>query len=239
MTYHYTKYPINVDQLADEILSSLNLVVSKLDINDITDGNISYSDANFDDNLHIELDDILTNDQETTLNNLITNHVSNSDYKMLDWARRRDVILPQFYAEAGNQLQNFAGMSTKKKLRACEFFLIPHNIRTQIISNEQDSKNWEFLLKKTKESRKECIEAMRLKTGEYMRTGLLTLLQTQMFYKDVFEYINWFEDANAPDFKQWLTNEVASPYENNGFEQASYYTLQLKTDLMDIYNGNY
>ncbi len=239
MTYNYTKYPINVDQLSDEILSSLNLVVSKIDINDTTDGNISYSDSNVSNNLSIELDETLTNDQETILNNLVTNHVANSNYKMLDWSRRRDVILPQFYVESGNQLENFSSMSNNKKIRACEFFLIPYNIRIQIITNEQDSKNWEFLLKKTKESRKDCIEAMRLKTGEYMRTGLLTLEQTQMFYKNVFEYVNWFEDTNSADLKQWITNEVGSPYENNGFEQTSYYLLQLRIDLMDIYNGNY
>lgn len=239
MTYHYTKYPVNVDQLSDEILSSLNLVITKIYDEDITDGSISYSDANKDDNLHFDFYEILSNDQELILTNIINNHICNLQYMPLDWARRRDVILPQFYAEVGNQLQNFSSLSMNKKLRACDFFLVPYEVRTMLISDEKDSKNWEFLLKRTKESRKECIESMRLRTGEYMRTGQLTLLQTQLFYKDVFEYINWFEDANAPDFKQWLTNEVGSPYENNGFEQASYYTLQLKTDLMSIYNGNY
>lgn len=158
---------------------------------------------------------------------------------LLDWARRRDEILPLFYAESGAQLQNFAGMSTEKKLIGCRYFLIPYNIRMMLISDEQDAINWSYLLERTKESRKDCVEAMRLKTGQYMRTGQLTLEQTQLFYKDVFEYINWFEDANAPDFKQWLTNEVGSPYENSGFEQASYYLLELELDLMEIYNGKY
>ena len=159
--------------------------------------------------------------------------------KLMDWSRRRDEILPLFYAESGAQLQNFAGMSIEKKLIGCSYFLLPYSVRSQIISDSQDAENWGNLLRHTKESRTSCVESMRIKTGQYMRTGLLTLDQTQSFYKDVFEYINWFEDANAPDFKQWLTNEVTSPYENSGFAQASYYTLQLKTDLMDIYNGNY
>ena len=158
---------------------------------------------------------------------------------LMDWSRRRDEILPLFYAESGAQLQNFAGLSIEKKIIGCKYFLIPYNIRTMLISDEQDAINWSYLLERTKESRMLCVESMRLRTGQYMRTNQLTLEQTQLFYKDVFEYINWFEDANAPDFKQWLTNEVGSPYENSGFEQASYYISQLEVDLMDIYNGNY
>jgi len=158
---------------------------------------------------------------------------------LMDWSRRRDEILPLFYAESGAQLQNFAGLSIEKKIIGCKYFLIPYNIRTMLISDEQDAINWSYLLERTKESRMLCVESMRLRTGQYMRTNQLTLEQTQLFYKDVFEYINWFEDANAPDFKQWLTNEVGSPYENSGFEQASYYIPQLEIDLMNIYNGDY
>jgi hypothetical protein len=151
---------------------------------------------------------------------------------LMDWSRRRDEILPLFYAESGAQLQNFAGLSIEKKIIGCKYFLIPYNIRTMLISDEQDAINWSYLLERTKESRMLCVESMRLRTGQYMRTNQLTLEQTQLFYKDVFEYINWFEDANAPDFKQWLTNEVGSPYENSGFEQASYYISQLEVDLL-------
>ena len=130
-------------------------------------------------------------------------------------------------------------MSAEKKLIACKYFLIPYSVRIQLISDSDDSENWDYLLHQTKLSRQSCVESMRIKTGQYMRLGLLTLAQTQTFYKEVFQYINWFNDANAPDFKQWLTNEVGSPYENNGFEDKSYYLAQLQTDLLEIYNGNY
>lgn len=158
---------------------------------------------------------------------------------LLDWSRRRDEILPLFYAESGNQLQNFAGMSIEKKLIGCKYFLLPYNIRTTIISDEQDSINWDFLLKMTKISREECVEAMRVKVGQYMRLGTLTLEETQDFYTRVYQMIIWFDEANKPDFKQWLFNEVGSPYENNGFAQMTYYSESIKNDLMDIYNGSY
>ena len=54
---------------------------------------------------------------------------------LLDWARRRDEISPLFYAEAGVSLENFAGMSTEKKLIACKYFLVPYAVRTSIISD--------------------------------------------------------------------------------------------------------
>lgn len=158
----------------------------------------------------------------------------------LDWARRRDEISPLFYAEAGAQLQNFAGMSNAKKLLACKYFLIPYQIRMQLISDSDDKDNWDYLLRQTKLSREACVEAMRIKVGQYMRLGTITLAQTQDFYSKVFEYIILFNETNAPDFKQWLTNEVGSPYENNGFkQQTAYYSDQMRDDLIAIYNGNY
>jgi hypothetical protein len=157
----------------------------------------------------------------------------------LDWSRRRDEISPLFYAEAGAQLQNFAGMSIAKKLLACKYFLIPYNVRIQIISDSQDLINWDYLLKRTKESRESCVEAMRIKVGQYMRLGVISLAQTQDFYKQVYQLVIWFNESNAPDFKQWLSNEAGSPYENAGFAQMLYYIEAMKTDLIDIYNGNY
>lgn len=157
----------------------------------------------------------------------------------LDWSRRRDEISTLFYAEAGAQLQNFANMSAAKKLLACKYFLIPYNIRLQIISEETDMEHWAELLQYTKESRQTCVEAMRKHVGQYIRTGDLTLAQTQAFFKDVRVHIQLFNDTNAPDFKQWLTNEVGSPYENDGFAQKSYFSSGLLAELLDIYNGNY
>lgn len=132
MINHYTKYPVRVDQLGDEILSSMGLILVKLEEGDLFDGDIAYTDDNIDDNLHITTTVDLTQQQQTTLDMIVNNHVANSTYKQIDWARRRDALSPLFYAEAGAQLQNFAGMSIHKKLIGCVFFFIPYNVRTQI-----------------------------------------------------------------------------------------------------------
>ena len=157
----------------------------------------------------------------------------------LDWARRRDEIVPLFYAEAGGSLENFAGISSQRKLLACKYFLIPYAVRMQIITDTEDSENWDFLLHQTKASRESCVEAMRVKVGQYMRLGSITLEETQHFYKQVYQHITWFNDTNSPDFKQWISNEVGSPYENAGFAEMTYFDSDMRDDLMDIYNGNY
>ncbi len=239
MEYSFTKYPVNVDQLSDMILSELGLFTTAVESSDLLNGSISYSDSNITDNLKINFDVALTVGQEATLNDIINNYVINTTYKKIDWARRRDVLIPHFYAEAGAQLQNFASLSNIKKLNACVFFLVPYQVRTQIISDAQDAINWDFLLTKTKESRMSCVEAMRIKVGQYMRLGTITLEQTQDFYTSVYQLIIWFDQTNKPDFKQWISNEVGSPYELNGFAQKPYYTEQIKDDLMEIYNGKY
>ncbi len=239
MNYTYNKYPVNIDQIVDEILRATGLIFSGLNSSDLLDGNISYSHADITGNMTIITNDVLSDENETIINNLVAAHVANDAYNPLDWARRRDVLLPFFYAEAGAQLENFSGMSSQKKLNACIFFMVPYSVRMQIINDTQDAKNWDFLLTMTKQSREACVEAMRIKVGQYMRLGTITLTETQDFYTHVVELIMWFNDTNKPDFKQWISNEVGSPYENDGFAQKSYYNVDIKNDLMDIYNGNY
>lgn len=239
MEYIYTKYPINFDQLSDEILTNLGLFVTKLFPDDILDGNITYANDNSDNNLIITLEVELTVDRETILNNIISNHVVNNGYNKLDWSRKRDTILPLFYVEAGNQLQNFANLPINRKLMACKYFIIPYVVRIQILTDLEDSKNWDFLLRETKQSRLDCVEAMRKHVGQYIRNGALTLVQTQQFYQDTRVFIQCFSDANLPDLKLWISNAVNSAYENNGFAQTTYFSSNLKNELLAIYNGNY
>jgi hypothetical protein len=108
-----------------------------------------------------------------------------------------------------------------------------------IVTDAEDLTNWQNLLIETKLSREGCVEAMRRTTGQYIRTGLLTLVQTQGFFKDVSVFVDWFERANCPDLKLWITSEVGSAYENKGFASKSYYNESLKNELMNIYNGAY
>lgn len=150
---------------------------------------------------------------------------------LLTWFLRRSQISPLFYSIAGSQLQNFAGLSTEIKLIACEMFFIPYSLRMQIISNEQDIINWQNLLVKSKEHRMECIERMRLYTGDYMRTGLLSLVQSQTFFNDVSEYIYRYEETNGNEFKAYIDGS------DGVFITKDYYRADLQQGLLNIYNG--
>lgn len=150
---------------------------------------------------------------------------------ILTWFLRRGKIVPLFYNLAGNNLENFAGLSTEIKLIACELLILDYATRLQIISEEEDKKNWNNLLTWSKEHRKLCIEKMRLYTGDYMRTGILTLEQSQQFFNDVSEYIYRYEETNGNEFKAFIDGT------SGVFETKDYYSTGLQNGLLNIYNG--
>jgi len=160
---------------------------------------------------------------------------------VLDWARRRDGISPLFYEIAGVNLSNYSALTTTQKIIGAQYFFVPYSLRVTngIVTEEQDIENWSFLLSETKVSRENCVEAMRKHVGQYIRTGLLTLAQTQQFYKDTRVFIQWFNEVNLYDLIQWISNTPGSPYENDGFAQQTYFNANLRDELIEIYNGDY
>lgn len=161
--------------------------------------------------------------------------------ELMDWSRRRDEINPLFYAIVGYNLSTYNNLTTEQKIIGAKYFLVPYSLRVGngIFTDLEDKENWLFLLIKTKESRVNCVEAMRLFIGEKLRIGEINLVNTQKFIKDVFELIKWFNESNAPDFKQWIINEIGSKYEFKGFKNTSYWSQEIQDGLMNIYNGEY
>lgn len=158
---------------------------------------------------------------------------------IMDWSRRRDMISPLFYAEAGLSLENFTSLSLEKKLIGCRYFLIPYALRTSIVSEEEDYENGQFLLSQTKLSRINCVEAMRQHVWNgYVRKGLITLAQSQEMLDDIDSdnKIDKFEDANNSLFKKWIFG--LDPYVGV-FASKSYYSVELQNKLIEIYNGDY
>jgi hypothetical protein len=161
------------------------------------------------------------------------------NYDGLDWGRRRTYIKPLFYASVGPNFQNYANLTQEEKLIGGLCFFSPYALRIQLWSDEEDKQVWMNVITETKRTRMRTVEAMRKNIAEDIRVGTLTLLQTQMFDKDTSDMIAWYERSDARDFYQWLTNEVGSPYENDGYAQTSYYIVALRDSLVSIYNGNF
>jgi hypothetical protein len=161
------------------------------------------------------------------------------NYNGLDWGRRRAFIRPLFYAAVGPNFQDYNNLTQEEKLVGGWCFFSPYALRLQLWSDEEDKEVWMNVITETKRTRMRTVEAMRKAVAEEIRIGTLTLLQTQLFDKDTSDMIAWYERSDAKDFYQWLTNEVGSPYENDGYAQTSYYIPTLKDKLMSIYNGNF
>lgn len=165
---------------------------------------------------------------------------------VLDLDRFRYEMKAHFYALSGNQLQNWASLSIDIKRIGAKYFFIPYQLRITVVTEQEDYDNWEELIEKTQGTptsryigRAKTFDEMRKSVAHRVRKEQMSMTSSQEFLKDVGLMGDWFIRSNAPDFKQWITNEIDTPYENNGFAQKSYYSLSLKNELYDIYNGNY
>jgi hypothetical protein len=90
---------------------------------------------------------------------------------LLDWSRRRDIIMELIYEITGTNLSNYGDLTQSQKVIAAKYFVVPHYLRVDngIFTEEEDKYNWEYLLIETKDSRLYCVEAMRLLVGEQLR----------------------------------------------------------------------
>jgi hypothetical protein len=165
---------------------------------------------------------------------------------VLDFDRYRYEMKAPFYALAGSQLENWPALSEEIKLIGIEMFFVPYGLRIPYVGDEIDANNWEKILTLTQGTptelyigRARTFDMMRICVAHKVRKEIMSMTDSQQMLKDVGQIVDWYIRVNAPDFKQWLTNEVGSPYENNGFAQKTYYSVALKDELYSIYNGNY
>jgi hypothetical protein len=126
---------------------------------------------------------------------------------------------------------------------------VPYALRMTIFSDEQDIEHAKKLLVKTYgideeytqgkyKGRRGIVERMRQHVFlNYVRKGLLTLDTSKDFGKDTVQHLANYERFSHNDFIYWLTNAVGTEFETDGFAEKSYYTLDLKTELLNIYNG--
>lgn len=165
---------------------------------------------------------------------------------VLDLDRYRYEMKYPFYILAGFSLENWANLSIDIKKIGAKMFFVPYNIRLTVVTEQEDYNNWEDLVFQTQGTptqiyigRAKTFDEMRKCVSHKVRKEILSMSDSQLMLKDVGQMVNWFINANTPDFKQWIINEVGTIYENDGFAQKSYYSESLKNELYDIYNGNY
>lgn len=144
---------------------------------------------------------------------------------------------------------NFAGWfngnitSSQKQIMA-KYILAPYALRLTVQTEEEDKGHWYDLLNISQGTgsikftgRALIVEKMRKSIAEKVRKETMTMATSQQFFKDVDAMLNWYINTASPDFKWWLSNASGTAYENNGFEQKSYWTQSIEDELLSIYNG--
>lgn len=147
----------------------------------------------------------------------------------------------------GMDFSGWNNLTTEQKVVACRWFSAPYALRVpEICTDEQDNDRWKYLIPLLegnkfmyKDGRVRVYQEMWDAVSNFVRIDVLTRADSMQFYKDVQHYVAWYIYANSKDLIQWLTNEVGSPYENDGFAQKSYYNDNIKNDVTNIYNGNF
>ena len=170
-------------------------------------------------------------------------------YKFLDYLFYRDEINNILFLEANPNYPtiNFSGwfsMSLAHRKLMGKYVLAPYQLRLTVQTEQEDKDYWFDLLEVSQGTgsnkytgRALIVEKMRRAVADHVRKEELTMGQTQQFFKDVDPMLSWYISTAAPDFKWWLTNAAGTPYENDGFEQKSYWSEDLEIDLTSIYNG--
>lgn len=168
--------------------------------------------------------------------------------QVLQWMHVRRRIQPLVHAAStvSTPFDNWANVSSEIKSIAIEFIVVPYALRVPTITDEEDQANWKVLMQNTRGINEKCnggrpfiIELMRERAADNIRTELWDYDTADQFYYDTANHITAFEFANSRDLIEWITNEVGSQYENDGFAQKSYFTTELKNDLVNIYNEFY
>jgi hypothetical protein len=164
--------------------------------------------------------------------------------EVLQYMHVRRSIIPLIITKAGANYSNWDNLTPKEKVIAINWIAAPYSLRVPAISDETDRQNWNKLVRCTRGISEKCtegrpyiIELMRERVADNLRTEDWTKTITENFYFDTAENILAYEFANASNLIDWITN--AGEYQNAGFKQASYYSLGLENDLVEIYNGFY
>jgi hypothetical protein len=154
---------------------------------------------------------------------------------LLDWSRRRDQIGIIYSTMV------YSDLNAAEKVIIARCFFVPIELRVGngTFTEAEDIANWNYLLVETKDSRFNCVEAMRLYVGGLLRLEFMTLSNTQDFMFVVLDKTNLFIETNSSALIDWLNNESGSVYEFAGFKNTAFWSDTIQTQLVAIYGGDF
>ena len=158
----------------------------------------------------------------------------------------RSKILSLVVAIVDPTYVNWDNLTVEQKEIAVKMILAPYALRMLVVNDQTDSINWNYLIQRsqglpvqTYDGRAMVVEQMREAVGNEYRVETMSKDHVDLFDQDTHDLIGFYIRSNSPNFKQWLINEVGTPYENAGFADTAYYSVERKDYLLEIYNGGY
>lgn len=156
-----------------------------------------------------------------------------------DFKRVRDKLIPLIIAAVYPDFSNWSNVSSEIRTIAAKWIIAPYSLRLTVHSEDQDLIYFSEMYEKSKTGRKLIADKMAEHVAvNYYRIGLITETQAAAFTLDAEALIYQYLEFSSSSFRQWLTNAAGTIYENDGFAQKDYYSINLKAELLDIYNGN-
>lgn len=130
---------------------------------------------------------------------------------------------------------------------ASKHFFASYAMRLSQHSEQQDKDYFMFLYSETKglnklklKGRPRILEEMWERVAvNYYRTETITQSQSEDFTLSTQDLAWKYLNYSSNHLKQWLSNEVGSEFENDGFAQKNYFSTTLRDELLNIYYGNY
>lgn len=142
---------------------------------------------------------------------------------------------------------NWGALTSEEQIIAVQWICAPYALRVPFITDNEDKENWNYMVQKlrgvgtidTLEGREYISELLRERVSDEVRREVWDNDTSNSFYYDTERLLGAYRFANAQDLIAWISNKVGTPFENDGFAEKSYYTNDLKEDLVLIYNSSY
>lgn len=157
---------------------------------------------------------------------------ANPNYPTLDWSGIS--ALPDAWNELGVRMHVYPNSSDRIGVEAY-----------QVEDEHEDLENYASFLEDTRNGRVAIYEQMRIKAGEHMVLGNISLEQSQQMMADIHPIDFFYIQTNNPQFKAWIESTSVTidgtvyDYTTTGFESKSYFNEDIKHDILDVYNGTH
>lgn len=184
-------------------------------------------------------DDYILNDgdEDKTLDILTIN---NHGERLLGYGRSRELMKNAVISIVSTDFSDWGNLSDEEKLISIKWVVAPYALRVSMISDDQDKVNWNKLIVESQgkpvhsyRGRALVVELMREAVGDELRRELISKDDIDDFYESTQQLLDSYVASNSPSFKDWLCGEF------DGFSQKSYFSIERRDYLMNIYNGNY